>query len=85
MWTVVSLTAAKFKPLIFSVSGLALSYAANMFVLMILYDFCLLSAQFHYIMIYIQKVESCMQIVDWCVHWKIFKGTENVVLQLLQF
>jgi hypothetical protein len=38
--TVVSLTTAKFKPLIFSVSGFALSYAANMFVLMILYDLC---------------------------------------------
>jgi hypothetical protein len=36
---VVSLTAAKFKPLIFSMSGFALSYAGKMFILMILYDF----------------------------------------------
>jgi hypothetical protein len=41
-WTVVSLTTAKFKPLIFSTSGFALSYAVNMFILMILYDFWLL-------------------------------------------
>jgi hypothetical protein len=41
-WTVVSLTTAKFKPLIFSVFGFALSYTANMFILVILYDFCFL-------------------------------------------
>jgi hypothetical protein len=35
---VVRLTAAKFKPLILSMSGFALSYAANMFIFMILYD-----------------------------------------------
>jgi hypothetical protein len=39
-WTVVSLIIAKFKPLIISVSGFALSYTANMFILIILYDFC---------------------------------------------
>jgi hypothetical protein len=43
-WTVVCLTAAKFKPLIFSLSGLALSCAVNTFILMILYDFGLSSA-----------------------------------------
>jgi hypothetical protein len=42
MWTVVCLTAAKFKPLIFPVSGFALSNGANIFIFMILYDFCLL-------------------------------------------
>jgi hypothetical protein len=41
-WTVVSLTAAKFKPLIFPVSGFALSYIADICIFMILYDFCLL-------------------------------------------
>jgi hypothetical protein len=46
--TVVSLTTAKFKPVTFSVSGFTLSYIANMFILMILYDFCLLSAQYEY-------------------------------------
>jgi hypothetical protein len=43
-WTVVSLTAAKLKPLIFSVSAFALSYATNMFILMILRGLCLLPA-----------------------------------------
>jgi hypothetical protein len=37
--------------LIFSMSGFALSYAANMFILMILYDFCLSSAQFYYLIV----------------------------------
>jgi hypothetical protein len=40
-WTVARLTTAKFKPLIFSESGFALSYTTNMFILMILYDFWL--------------------------------------------
>jgi hypothetical protein len=42
-----SLTTAKFKPLIFSMFGFTLSYTTNMFILMILYDFCLLSAKFY--------------------------------------
>jgi hypothetical protein len=40
----ISFTAAKFKPVVFSVSGFALSYAVNMFILMILCDFCMLPA-----------------------------------------
>jgi hypothetical protein len=43
-WTVVGLTTAKFKPLIFSMPGFTLSYTSNMFILMILYDFRLLPA-----------------------------------------
>jgi hypothetical protein len=43
-WTVVTWTATKFRPLIFSVSGFALSYTENIFILMIFYDFCLLPA-----------------------------------------
>jgi hypothetical protein len=31
---------------------------------MILYDFCLSSAQFGYIIVYIQKDESCVQVAD---------------------
>jgi hypothetical protein len=42
--TVICLTAAKFKPLIFSMAGFALSNIANMFVAMIYNDFCLLPA-----------------------------------------
>jgi hypothetical protein len=43
-WTVVCLTAAKFKPLVFSVTGFALSNCANVFIIMILYHLCLLPA-----------------------------------------
>jgi hypothetical protein len=38
--------------------GFTLSYTANMFILMILYDFFLLPAQFCYITVYIRKAES---------------------------
>jgi hypothetical protein len=37
-WTVVSLTASKCKPLTFSVFGFSLSYAANMFIIVLLYN-----------------------------------------------
>jgi hypothetical protein len=43
--------------------GFALPYAANMFILMILYDFCLLSAQFCYIILYIRKVEITLLLI----------------------
>jgi hypothetical protein len=78
-------TAAKFKPLIFSVSDFALSYNTNMFFLMNLYDFCLLLAQFCYIIVHIGKVESRVQIADRCAPWKTSNGTENPDLQALQF
>jgi hypothetical protein len=81
----VSLTAAKFKRLILSVSGFTLPYAVNMFILMILYDICLLPSQSCYIIVYIWNVESCVQIVDQCAPWKISNGGENLVLQALQF
>jgi hypothetical protein len=59
-WTVVSFTAAKFKPLLFSMSGFAFFYAANMFILMFLYDFCLLPAQFFlYNRIHMEGWKSC--------------------------
>jgi hypothetical protein len=45
-WTVVSLTTPQFKPLIFSMSGFALSYTTNIFILMTLHDFCLSPAHF---------------------------------------
>jgi hypothetical protein len=46
------------------VSGFALSCTANKFIHMILYDFCLLSAQFCCIII--RMMESRMQIADRC-------------------
>jgi hypothetical protein len=50
-WTVIRMTAAKFKPLIFSESGSALSNVGNSLILMILDDFCLLPAWFCYAII----------------------------------
>jgi hypothetical protein len=77
---VTRLMTAKFKPLIFSMSGFALSCTMNTFILMTLYDFCLLPAQFCYVIVYIGKVESRVQIMDWCALWKISNGAENLVL-----
>jgi hypothetical protein len=83
-WTVLSLTTAKFVPLIFSMSGFTLSYTANMFILLILYDFCLLPAQYFCIIIYIWKVENRVQIANRCPPWKISNCAENIVLHALQ-
>jgi hypothetical protein len=66
-------------------SGFALSYAVNMFIIIILYAFCLLPAQFYYIIVYKWKVESSVQTADWYASWKISNGAENLVLQALQF
>jgi hypothetical protein len=79
------LTAAKFKPLIASMSGFALSNVANMFILMILYDFGLLPAQLRYIIVYIRKVENCVHIAERCAPLKISGGAKDFVLQALQF
>jgi hypothetical protein len=84
-WTVASLTTAKFNPLIFSTSGFALSYTTNMFILMILYDFCLFPAQFCYIIVYIRKVKSSVNIADRCAPWTFSSGAKDLVLQALQF
>jgi hypothetical protein len=81
IWKVVSFT-IKVSPLIFSMYGFALSYAMNMFILMIMYDFCLLPAQFYYVIliIYVGKVEIRVQIADRCAPWKIYNGVEDLVL-----
>jgi hypothetical protein len=81
---VISLTTAKFKPYIFSVSGFTFSYTTNIFILMILYDFCLSPTQFYCIIVYIRKVESCVQIADRCAPWKIPSGAQNIILHALQ-
>jgi hypothetical protein len=52
---------------------------------MILYDVCLLPAQFHYVIINILYLESQVQLADWCAPWKFTSGAENLVLQVLQF
>jgi hypothetical protein len=82
-WTVVHMTATKFKPPIFSVSGFALSSVANIF--MILDDFCLLPAWFCYVIINVRNLESLMHIANWCAPRKIASGAENPILQALQF
>jgi hypothetical protein len=46
---------------------------------MILYDFCLLLAQFCYIIVYERKVESRVQIADRYAPWKISSGAENLI------
>jgi hypothetical protein len=58
------MTAAKFKPLIFSVSGFALSNVANILIFMILDYFYLLSAWFCYVIINIWYMKSFMHISD---------------------
>jgi hypothetical protein len=78
--TVACLTTAKFKPVIFSVSGFCLFYVTKVFILTILYDFCLLPTQFCYIIVYTRKVESRVQIADRFAPWKISNGAENLVL-----
>jgi hypothetical protein len=68
-----------------SMSGFALSYTTNMIIPMILLDFCLLPAQFCYMIVYIRNVENRVQIADRCATWNISSGAENLVLWALQF
>jgi hypothetical protein len=63
IWKVVSLTNVKFSPLIFYMSGFALSYTTNVFILMILYDFYLLTAQFCLISVYIYIYNGRLKVV----------------------
>jgi hypothetical protein len=37
-----------------------------------------MSAQFYCIIVYIWKVESRVQIADWCASWKISSGADNL-------
>jgi hypothetical protein len=85
-WTVVHMTAAKLKPLIFSISGFALSNVKNIFIFMILDDFCLLSAWLYYVIINVWNLENLMHIANLCAPRKISNGEENLILlQALQF
>jgi hypothetical protein len=91
-WMVVSLTTDKFKPLIFSMSGFTLSYTANVFVLMILYDFSLLPAQFCYIIvIYMEDWNLCanrgpvctLENFEWCAE-PCFASAAILIVRYLQ-
>jgi hypothetical protein len=64
--TEVHMTAAKFKPLILSMSVFTLSNIAIIFIFMILDDFCLLPAWFCYVMINVRNLESLMHIANRC-------------------
>jgi hypothetical protein len=79
------MTAAKFKPLIFSVSVFALSNIAYIFIFMILVDFCLLLALFCYVIINVRNLESHMHIADRCAPREIASGAEYLILQALHF
>jgi hypothetical protein len=63
-WTVVSLTAAKFKSLIFSMSGFSCYDVANICIFVLLYDLCLFPAQSHYVIINTWYLESHVQLTD---------------------
>jgi hypothetical protein len=50
---------------------------------MILYEFrCLYSC---YVILYIKKSESPVEIVNRCIPWKIPNGVKNIALNALQF
>jgi hypothetical protein len=70
---------------VFCMSCFAVEYSANIFILMIMYDFCLLPARIYHIIVCIQKVENGVQIADRCPPSKIRSGAENLVLLALQF
>jgi hypothetical protein len=77
------MTAAKFKPCIFSALGFALSNVANISIFMVLDDFCLLPALFCYVIVNVLNLESHMHIGDRCMSWEITDGAENHILQVL--
>jgi hypothetical protein len=52
---------------------------------MILYDLCLLPAQYHYVIINIRFLEGHVQLADRCALRKFTNGTVNLVFQALQF
>jgi hypothetical protein len=83
--TVVRLTAAKFKPLMFSMSDFALPNMADICIFMILCNLCLLPASFYNIIVDVRNIESLMQFSDWCAPRKVANGAENLVAQVLQF
>jgi hypothetical protein len=78
---------SKLKPLIFSVSGFRFSDVANVFVFIILYDFCLLSAQCRCVVINVRRLETYeyVQPLDRYAPTKFTNGEKNFVLQGLQF
>jgi hypothetical protein len=70
---------------IFSVSGFALPLCCAMYILMILYLLCLLPVQFCYIIVYIRKIESHVQIADGCAPWKVSSDAEDLFCRSCHF
>jgi hypothetical protein len=77
---VVRLIAAELKPLIFSVLGFTFSDVMNICIFVILYNLCLLPAQFCYVIINIRYLEGHVQLMDRCALWKFTSGAEYLVL-----
>jgi len=71
-WTVISLTAAKFKPRVLPVHGFDLSYVANSCISVILDDYCLLPAQLCNKNTEVRNVESHVLFTGRCGKGKIF-------------
>jgi hypothetical protein len=61
-----------------------MSYAVNMFNLIILYGYCLLPTQFVCNTLDTRKVESRVHMADRCATRKMSSGAENQVFQALQ-
>jgi len=61
-WTIVCvcLTATKNEPFIFPALGFAFAYVSNIYIFMLLYDFCLLPAYFFYIIVNVRNFERQM-------------------------
>jgi hypothetical protein len=76
-WTVVSLITAKFKPIIFSVSGFALSCASNKFILMIIYigPHWKQSLQHFLIFVFLVFVAAEVCLPSRCVASGVFSGS----------
>lgn len=73
------------KSPIFSVSGFTFSEIANIWIFIILYDLCLLRAQFCNIIINIQDLESQEQLVDRFAPLKFTNSVENLDFKCYNF
>jgi hypothetical protein len=74
IWTVVCLTVTKFKPLIFSVSGFALSNVANIYLSWLLLVACIIML-YNHILVHTEVWKPCANVVVLVfVHLKQFRS-----------
>jgi len=85
IWTIIRLTATKFKSFMFSVLNFTFSYAANIRIIMILYDFRLFPTCFRYEIINIRNLESHVHVMGRCAPRETTDDLEDSVLHALQF